>query len=169
MKLIVPLFLVFSILLFKKEILDLFSTESTEVEDPFQQDVPTEGITFQDLERRRKETETRARMARDQANLRKMVSKPIRGKVSSGDESGFVIDVDEHAVAGTEDHGSLESQTLDAEINKLLAERQLMDEMTEERKSIYAQNFIEKARGMGFEIKMDRDYQIISVKKLKRP
>lgn len=167
MKGIFVLTLVFFSLLFKDEITAWISPPFSEktASDPLFDDDSGEGISFGELDQRRQESETRAQMIRDQAKMRKQVARPINRGVRPKEES-FVIDVREHTVS--DDDALMEGgASVDGEINALLAERQQMDEMTEARKREYAKGFIQRARQKGFDVKMNRDFQIISIKKIK--
>jgi len=167
LKLIIALFFILVLLLFKSEIGAILSQNEVPLEQSVYDSLPEEGLSFQELQKRREETETETAIERDQARLRQMVSKPIRQQQKPVDDGRFVVEVKENAQAVEGESPGLENQSVDGEINRLMAERQLMDEMTEAKKVAYAQNFLRRARAKGFAVKMDKNFQIISIKKIR--
>lgn len=61
-------------------------------------------------------------------------------------------------------HGSI---TLDQQMDEFLAKKQSYEALEQAQRKRYVERFIEEARAMGYDVKVDDDMQIISAEKIK--
>ena len=126
------------------------------------------GITYGQLKQIRENSAKEMALKKNRAELENQVLTPrVNSSDTPDDVVPHVVDMPrDSATYDTEDKTSGELPTLDAQMNAFLAEKQKFKEMRKERREQFAEDFIKKARAMGYMVIMDEQMQITEVRKV---
>ncbi len=128
-------------------------------------------VSYNRLQNLKEQTKVRLDVKKQQALLEQTGAKPILDPEADKKNSLHQLDINEDygpAAFDVNKRKSASAMTLDQKMDEFLAERQHFDEMEKLKKQEYVRRFVEESKRMGFEVKINDDMEIVSVKKLKK-
>ena len=127
-------------------------------------------ISFAELQQLKQETALKMKLDQQRAELEKNLQ---RNQLSPGarEQGQFhetpVRDIQDPRAAVLNSPSQTEGLTLDQKMDVFLASKQQYEMLETAQKEAYVEQFIIEARKMGFQVKISKDLQIESIKKIK--
>lgn len=128
-------------------------------------------VPYMQVHQYKRETAIKMGIEKEQAQLRKHSEKPQLHPSERSHNDFYEGDlVPEKNVSGEDisDKSYRQAVTLDQKMDGFLAKKQKFSELETMKKKAYVDEFKREARAMGFEVVIDNNMKIISVKKIKK-
>lgn len=131
-------------------------------------------VPYMQVHQYKQETAIKMELEKDQARFRKESGAPrISNTFKDDDDDDFYEGTELSAQKNVgqdlfNDQSVRQAVTLDQKMDDFLAKKQKYDELETMKKQAYISRFREEARSMGFEVQIDENMQIISVKKINK-
>ncbi len=128
------------------------------------------GISYDTLERYKKEAQVKLEIQKQRAEIQKSINKPLLdpnfAKQNEFHETVISADVGP-AASDTMEESINEPVNLDQQLDAFLAKKQRYEDLEKAQKQLYVKTFIKEAYKMGYEVKVNDKMEITSVKKLR--
>ena len=129
-------------------------------------------IRYNRVQNLKNQANIRQDLKRQQAILNRRMNKPGLDP-DRHKKSGFhTTDLNKDLGPAAEDldsGGSVGALTLDQKMDEFLAKREVFEEIENAKRQEYVDTFVREARQMGFDVKVDDNFDIVSVNKISSP
>ena len=126
-------------------------------------------VRYSQLQQLRRETAIKVELESKTAEMNKKVNKPDLDPGFLERNSFHKTEMNFNPPANAkdlEDEGASEALTLDQRMDAFLAKKQWYEQQEASKKKAYVEKFVHEAYKMGFEVQVDDQFQITSVRKI---
>lgn len=138
-------------------------------EAPISTDLKSGGIPFGKVEQYRQETAIKMDIMKQQAEVNRHGDRPELDPSYKKNNDFHETTINGSlgpAARDLEDASVTQPMTLDQRMDQFLAQKQRYQTLEASQKQLFAEKFIEEARKMGFEVKINDNLEVIDVKEI---